>query len=103
MPAGKFFCVCGHARSVHHGFWDAAVDLHGHGGLFLQGVHLGDGLGNIPHQAVRAHELGGDHGRARLPAQDAETGVGDVLHGRQRYRTLSQVDGSNLHIACKGT
>ena len=38
---------------------------------------------------------------ARLPAQDAETGVGDVLHGCQRHGTLSQVDGSYLHIACK--
>ena len=39
---------------------------------------------------------------ARLPAQDAETGVRDVLHGCQRHGTLSQVDGSYLHIACKG-
>ena len=89
MPAGQFLGVCGHARSVHHGLWDAAVDLHGHGGLFLQGMHLGDGLLDVPHQAVRAHELGGDHGGARLPAQDAETGVRDVLHGRQRYGALS--------------
>ena len=101
MPASQFLGVGGHARGVHHGFRDAAVDLYGYGSFLLQGVHLGDGLLDVPHQAVRAHELGGDHGCARLPAQDAETGVGDVLHGRQRYRALSKVYGSYLHIACK--
>ena len=100
VPAGQFGGFVGHFGGIHHGLGNAAVDLHGHRRFLLQGVHLGDGLGDIAHQAVRTHELGGDHSRPRLPAQDAETGVGDVLHGRQCHRALTQVYVSDFH-GCK--
>ena len=97
VPSGKLLSPFGHLCRVHHCLRDAAVDLHRNRRFLFQGMHLGDGFGNVAYQAVTAHELRGDHGGAGLPAQDTERRVRHVLHGSQRHRFAAKIYVADFH------
>ena len=101
VPAGELRRAVGHAGRIDHRLGDMPVDLDRDGGLLLERAHLGDGLRGVPDEPVRGDELGRDHRRPGLAAQDAEGRVRHVLHRRQHHGALAQVDVCNLHGGAK--
>ena len=101
VPAGELRRAVGHPGRIDHRLGDVPVDLDRDGGLLLERAHLGDGLRGVADEPVRGDELGRDHRRPGLAAQDAEGRVRHVLHRRQHHGALAQVDVRYLHGGAK--
>ena len=79
-----------------------AVDLYGHGSFSVGYLQLAHGGSHVAYECVGVDKLGIDAVGSEALAQQAERGVGDVLHRRQVQRSGMFV--GRIHIfACKVT
>ena len=97
MSSGNLGSPVRHLGGIHHGLGDVPVDLDAHGGLLLEGVHLGNGLGGIADESVGGNEFGIDHVGALLAAEHPERHVRHVLHRSEKHGAFPKVQIPYFH------